>query len=34
MDLEARKILFFQEFLRLQNEDILSDLKKLLRKKR
>jgi len=31
MDLEARKILFVQEFLRLQNEEIVSGLEKLLR---
>lgn len=30
MDLEARKISFVQEFLRLQNEDIVSGLEKLL----
>ncbi|UGU17511.1 hypothetical protein LS482_06455 [Sinomicrobium kalidii] len=34
MDLEARKILFVQEFLRLQNEDIVSGLEKLLRKRK
>ena len=34
MDLEARKILFVQEFLRLQNEDIIIGLEKLLRKKK
>ena len=32
MDLEARKISFVQEFLRLQNEEIVSGLEKLLRK--
>lgn len=31
MDLEARKISFVQEFLRLQNEEIISGLEKLLR---
>ncbi len=31
MDLEARKISFVQEFLRLQNEEIVSGLEKLLR---
>ncbi len=31
MDLEARKILFVQEFLRLQNEEIVSGLEKLMR---
>ncbi len=30
MDLEARKISFVQEFLRLQNEEIISGLEKLL----
>lgn len=34
MDLEARKITFVQEFLRLQNEEILSGLEKLLRKRK
>ena len=34
MDLEARKITFVQEFLRLQNEDIVSGLEKLLRKRK
>ena len=32
MDLEARKISFVQEFLRLQNEEIVSGLERLLRK--
>ena len=32
MDLEARKISFVQEFLRLQNEDIISGLEKMLHK--
>lgn len=30
MDLEARKISFVQEFLRLQNEDLISGLEKML----
>lgn len=34
MDLEARKISFVQEFLRLQNEEIVSGLESLLRKKK
>jgi hypothetical protein len=34
MDLEARKISFVQEFLRLQNEEIISGLEKLLRKQK
>ncbi|EOZ98042.1 hypothetical protein A33Q_1549 [Indibacter alkaliphilus LW1] len=34
MDLEARKILFVQEFLRLQNEEIVSVLENLLRKQK
>jgi len=34
MDIEARKILFVQEFLRLQNEDVISGLEKLLRKRK
>lgn len=34
MDLEARKILFVQEFLRLQNEEIVSGLENLLRKEK
>jgi hypothetical protein len=34
MDLEARKITFVQEFLRLQNVEIVSGLEKLLRKKK
>jgi hypothetical protein len=33
MDLETRKISFVLEFLRLQNEEIISGLEKLLRKK-
>jgi len=34
MDLEARKISFVQEFLRLQNEEIVSGLENLLRKRK
>ena len=34
MDLEARKITFVQEFLRIQNEEIITGLEKLLRKKK
>ena len=34
MDLEARKISFVQEFLRLQNEEIVSGLEKFLRKRK
>lgn len=34
MDLEARKISFVQEFLRLQNEEIISGLESLLRKRK
>ncbi len=34
MDLEARKISFVQEFLRLQNEEIVSGLENLLRKEK
>ncbi|MEO5787604.1 MAG: hypothetical protein ACOH2D_12920 [Gelidibacter sp.] len=34
MDLEARKISFVQEFLRLQNEEIISGLEKLLRERK
>lgn len=34
MDLESRKISFVQEFLKLQNEDIISGLEKLLRKRK
>ncbi|HET8887120.1 MAG TPA: hypothetical protein VFM70_12295 [Salinimicrobium sp.] len=34
MDLEARKISFVQEFLRLQNEEIVSVLENLLRKRK
>ena len=31
MDLQTRKILFIQEFLRIQNEEIISSLEKLLK---
>jgi len=34
MDLQARKISFVQEFLRLQNEEIVSGLEDLLRRKK
>ncbi|TXD47856.1 MULTISPECIES: hypothetical protein [unclassified Polaribacter] len=34
MNLEARKIEFIQEFLNLQNEDIISRLEKILRKEK
>jgi hypothetical protein len=34
MDLETRKISFVQEFLRLQNEEIVSGLEKFLRKRK
>jgi hypothetical protein len=34
MDLETRKISFVQEFLRLQSEDIVSGLEKLLRERK
>ena len=34
MNLEARKISFVQEFLRLQNEEIVSGLEKLLHKRK
>ena len=34
MDLHARKIIFVQEFLRLQNEEIISGLEDLLKKKK
>ena len=34
MDLEGRKIMFVQEFLRLQNEEIIAGLEKLLRKRK
>ncbi|MHB0756919.1 hypothetical protein [Algibacter pacificus] len=34
MNLETRKIEFIQEFLNLQNEDIVSRLEKILRKEK
>lgn len=34
MDLEARKISFIQEFLRLQNEQVIASLEQLLRKEK
>ena len=34
MDLQTRKITFVQEFLRLQNEEIISGLEYFLRKKK
>lgn len=34
MDLESRKISFVQEFLRIQNEEIVSGLENLLRRKK
>lgn len=34
MDLEARKISFVQEFLRLQSEEIVTGLEKLMRKRK
>jgi hypothetical protein len=34
MDLQTRKITFAQEFLRLQNEEIVKGLEDLLRKKK
>jgi len=34
MDLEGRKILFVQEFLRIQDEEIILGLEKLLRKEK
>ncbi|NCT09800.1 MAG: hypothetical protein GW772_06945 [Flavobacteriia bacterium] len=34
MDLETRKISFVQEFLRLQNEEIVSGLENFLRKRK
>ncbi|MFV0530436.1 MAG: hypothetical protein ACK5MD_03265 [Flavobacteriales bacterium] len=34
MDLEARKISFVQEFLRLQSEEIVSGLENLMRKRK
>ncbi|PQJ72988.1 hypothetical protein [Polaribacter butkevichii] len=34
MNLEARKIEFVQEFLKLQSEDVISRLEKMLRKEK
>jgi hypothetical protein len=34
MDLQARKITFVQEFLRLENEEIVNGLEDLLRKRK
>lgn len=34
MDLQTRKITFIQEFLRIQNEDIISGLEKMLKKRK
>jgi len=34
MDLQTRKISFVQEFLRLQNEEIISGLENLLKQKK
>jgi hypothetical protein len=34
MDIQTRKITFVQEFLRLQNEEIISGLEKFLREKK
>lgn len=34
MDLETRKISFVQEFLRLQNEEIIGGLEKMLRNRK
>lgn len=34
MNIETRKISFIQEFLKLQNEEIISDLEVVLRKRR
>jgi hypothetical protein len=34
MDLQSRKLSFIQEFLRVQNEDIIRSLEKLLRKRK
>ena len=34
MDLQSRKLSFIQEFLRVQNEDIILGLEKLLRKRK
>ena len=34
MDLQTRKLTFIQEFLRIQNEDVISGLEKMLKKRR
>ena len=34
MNIEARKISFIQEFLKLQNEDIIDSLEQLLKKRK
>ncbi|MCD4772332.1 MAG: hypothetical protein K8R41_02985 [Bacteroidales bacterium] len=34
MNIETRKLSFIQEFLRLQNEEIISGLEKLLKKRK
>lgn len=34
MDLHTRKLSFIQEFLRIQDEDILSELEKMLKNRR
>lgn len=34
MDLQTRKIAFIQEFLKLQNEEVISRLEKLLKKEK
>jgi replication fork clamp-binding protein CrfC len=34
MDLQTRKLVFIEEFIRLQNEEIISGLEKLLRAKK
>lgn len=34
MNIEARKISFIQEFLKLQNEDIINSLEELLKKRK
>jgi len=34
MNIEARKISFIQEFLKIQNEDIISSLEQILKKRK
>lgn len=34
MDLQTRKLLFIQEFLRVQNEDIITGLENMLKKRK